>query len=299
MHFIKRFLSGYTLHFARYDQQGYDGGPGMSQRGRAGSGCNPRLIMAALVIGYAVFSYFFMTHEYENPYTGRKQRLAMGSAAEEVAMGLQSAPGMIREFGGEHPNPQAQALVDQIGMKLVNATDVKGSEYKWDFHLLNDSKTINAFALPGGQIFITMALFTALEDEEQLAGVLGHEIGHVVGRHSNQQMAKSGFIQQLFQGIGMLIGGDTGAGGINAAQMVGQMLTMKYGRDDELESDRLAVKYMIECGMNPEKMIGVMEILKKAGGGGGKSEIMSTHPDPGNRIDHIKEEIAKYRAGKR
>jgi predicted Zn-dependent protease len=293
MNFIKRFLGGYSLSFARYDQQGYDGGGR-----RAGSGCNPRLLMAVGLIAFAAFNYFFMTHEYENPYTGRKQRLAMGSAAEEVAMGLQSAPGMIREFGGEYPDPQAQALVDQIGMKLVNSTDVRGSEYKWDFHLLRDDKTINAFALPGGQIFITMALFKALEDEDQLAGVLGHEIGHVVGRHSNQQMAKSSFIQQLFQGIGLLIGGDGGTGGVNAAQMVGQMLTMKYGRDDELESDRLAVKYMFECGMNPEKMIGVMEILKKAGGGG-KAEIMSTHPDPGNRIEHIKEEIAKYRAGKK
>jgi predicted Zn-dependent protease len=183
-------------------------------------------------------------------------------------------------------------------VKLIRSTNVQNSEYKFDFHLLNDDRTINAFALPGGQIFITAALFKALKNEDQLAGVLGHEIGHVVGRHSNAQMAKSGFIQQLFQGIGLLIGGDGGAGGMNAAQMVGNMLSMKYGRDDELESDKLAVEYLLAANYKPEEMIGVMEILKEAGGGK-QPELMSTHPDPGNRIEHIKEEIAKQRAGQR
>lgn len=298
MKFLQRFILGYRLNFARYDQD-YGQDPryaGQGRRAASGVGCNPRLIMALLLIGFACYSYFFNTYEYENMYTGKKQRLAIGTAAEEVAMGLQSAPGMIREFGGEHPDPRAQQMVDQVGMKLIQASDVKNSEYKFDFHLLRDDKTINAFALPGGQIFITAALFKALENEDQLAGVLGHEIGHVVGRHSNAQMAKSGFIQQLFQGIGLLIGGDSGAGGMNAAQMVGNMLSMKYGRDDELESDRLAVKYLFAANYNPEEMVGVMEILKKAGGGK-QPELMSTHPDPGNRIEHIKEEIAKYRSG--
>lgn len=260
------------------------------------SGClsNPRVLMALLMIGGALVSYYFGTHEYDNPITGRKQRLAMATAAEEVAMGLQSMPQMLREFGGEVRDPKAQALVDAVGMKLVNASVARETEYQFDFHLLADDQTVNAFALPGGQIFITAKLFSLLENEDQLAGVLGHEIGHVVGRHSNQQMAKTSLIGGIASGLGMLIS-DGGQGGIQAAQMVGNIVNMKYGREDELESDALGVRFMIDAGYNPEALIGVMRILKEASGGGGQPEILSTHPDPGNRAEYIKQEIEKYR----
>jgi predicted Zn-dependent protease len=296
MKFLPRFLTGYQLSFARFEQEG---GFGQS-RARSG-GClsallsNPRVLMALLLMGGALVSYTFNTTEFENPITGRKQRLAMGDPKEEVAMGLASAPQMIQEFGGEHPDPRAQQMVDRVGGKLVSSTLAGKTPYRFDFHLLNDPKTINAFALPGGQIFITAALFSALQNEDQLAGVLGHEIGHVVGRHSNQQMAKSGLIEGLAKGAGMLLSDGHGGGGMQIAQMVGNVVNMKYGREDEYESDELGVRFMIESGYDPEQMIGVMEILKKAGGGGGKAEIMSTHPDPGNRAERIRELIVKYK----
>jgi predicted Zn-dependent protease len=268
---------------------------------RAASGCsaNPRLMIGLLmVVGYVVY-YFAFTTKFENEFTGRTQHLALETAAEEVAMGLQSAPGMIQEFGGEIADPAAQTLVDKVGMKLVNSSRAANTDYRFDFHLLADSRTINAFALPGGQIFITAALFKLLQSEDQLAGVLGHEIGHVVGRHSNEQMAKSKAISGIFQGIGMAMSDGHSNSSMQMAQQVGALINMKYGRDDENESDSLGVRFLIDAGYDPEAMVGVMEILEKAGGGSRQAEFTSTHPNPGNRIEHIRAEIAKYRTGKK
>lgn len=265
---------------------------------RAGSGCSPRLIMAALMIGGAILSYNFGTTKYTNEFTKRVQHLALPTPEQEIAMGLQSAPQMIREFGGEARDPQAQAMVAKVGQRLISGTAVNGTPYQFKFHLLADDQTINAFALPGGQIFITTALLKLLQSEDQLAGVLGHEIGHVVGRHSNQQMAKTGLINGIFQGLGVLLSDGQSNSGMQAAQMVGNLLNMKYGRDDETEADTLGVRFLVESGYDPEAMIGVMQILKDNAGGGGQPQILSTHPDPGNRQEHIREVIAKIRGEK-
>ena len=128
-----------------------------------------------------------------------------------------------------------------------------------------DPQTVNAFALPGGQVFITAALFRDLKTEGQLAGVLGHEMGHVIERHGNQRMAQ----QQLFQGLaaaGGVAGGD--ANSARMAQAVAQMVQMKYGRGDELESDKWGVRLTYLAGYDPRAMIGVMEVLENAGGAG-------------------------------
>ncbi|MBX7211982.1 MAG: M48 family metalloprotease [Verrucomicrobiaceae bacterium] len=273
-------------------------GDGSYPQRRTGSGCSPRVIMAAIMILGAIISYKFGTTEYKNEFTGRVQHLALPTPEQEIAMGLQSAPQMVREFGGEVRDPKAQELVAGVGRRLINGTAVKATPYQFQFHLLADEQTINAFALPGGQIFITAALFNLLKTEDQLAGVLGHEIGHVVGRHSNQQMAKTGLINGIFQGIGVLLSDGQSNSGMQMAQMIGNVVNMKYGRDDETESDTLGVRFLIEAGYDPEAMIGVMQILKDHAGGGGQPQILSTHPDPGNRQEHIREVIAKIRGEK-
>ena len=190
-----------------------------------------------------------------------------------------------------HPDQQAQQLVDNVGAKLVNNSIARQSPYEYEFHLLRDPQAINAFALPGGQIFITYALFSKLENEDQLAGVLGHEIGHVLGRHSAERMAKQGLTQGLISGV--MVGGGEGIGQMSA--MIANTINMKYGREDELESDELGVLFLIKAGYQPEEMIGVMEILKAAAGPNRTPEFQSTHPDPENRIEMIKEAIDKYR----
>ena len=245
-----------------------------------------------LLIGAAIALFFVFkrcSQREENPYTGRIQTISM-SPEKEIAIGLQSAPQMAQQHGGLHPNTQYQALVDNVGNKLVNSSIAKTTPYKYEFHLLNDPKTINAFALPGGQIFITYALFEKLKNEDQLAGVLGHEIGHVLGRHSAERIAESEYWQ------GLATAGSVGADMGGLVSGIGQQTLLTNGRDDELESDDLGVRFMIKAGYNPEEMIGVMQILKAAAGPNRVPEFQSTHPDPDNRIEKIRAAIKKYQS---
>lgn len=241
-----------------------------------------------IAVGIVAFAFIRRCSQQEtNPYTGRTQAISL-SPEQEIAIGLQSAPGMAEQHGGLHPDNRYQALVDNVGQKLVNNSVAQKTPYQYDFHLLADERTINAFALPGGQIFITYALFSKLENEDQLAGVLGHEIGHVLGKHSNERITDSKYWQTLIMGAGAI---DMGA----VAQQIGQGTLLKNGREDELESDELGVYFMIESGYNPEEMIGVMKILKEAAGPNRIPEFQSTHPDPENRIEKIREAITKYK----
>lgn len=193
------------------------------------------------------------------------------------------------------PNTKYQQIVDLIGKKLVDNSIAKKSGYPFEFHLLKDPNTINAFALPGGQIFITFALFSKLVNqngqlnENMIAGVLGHEIGHILGKHSNEIITNANFWKLLTMGAS--VGADLG----ELANGIGQKTLLKNGRGDELESDELGVKLMLDAGYNPEHLIGVMEILKAAAGPNRVPEFQSTHPDPENRIEKIKEAIKRYR----
>ena len=244
-----------------------------------------------LLIGAAIAIFFVLkrcSQQEVNPYTGRTQTISM-TADKEIAIGLQSAPQMAQQHGGLHQNNQYQSLVDNVGNKLVNNSIAKETPYKYEFHLLADEKTINAFALPGGQIFITYALFSKLKNEDQLAGVLGHEVGHVLGRHSAERIAESEYWQ------GLTTAGSVGADMGGLVSGIGQNTLLTNGRDDELESDELGVLFMIKAGYNPEEMIGVMEILKSAAGPNRVPERMSTHPDPENRKEKIREAIEKYK----
>lgn len=256
--------------------------------GRKSGGFKIRLLIGAGIILYSLFQYYAKRET--NEYTGKSQSVDL-TVDQEIQLGLQSAPQMAAQHGGLHPDQQAQQLVDEVGRKLVNNSIARQTPYKYDFHLLRDPEAINAFALPGGQIFITQALYAKLENVDQLAGVLGHEIGHVIGRHSAERMAKQGLTQGIISGV--MVGGDSGAG--QMAAMIGNVINMKYGRGDELESDDLGVRIMIKAGYQPEEMIGVMQILKAAAGPNSTPEFQSTHPDPENRIEKIKEAIRKYR----
>jgi beta-barrel assembly-enhancing protease len=258
---------------------------------RAGGGIT--FILALLMAGFALFRYYGSTPQ-TNPVTGEKQRVANIRPEQEIALGLQAAPEMMQQFGGRSQNERAARAVEGVGQRIVQNSKAGQSPYRFEFHLLDDNKTVNAFALPGGQIFVTEALARRLNTEGELAGVLGHEIGHVVGRHGAEHIAK----QQLAQGL-------TGAAVLAAydpnnpssqqkaaiALLIGNLINMKFGRDDELESDRLGVRFMAEAGYDPRAMIRVMEVLKAAGAGGRQPEFFSTHPNPENRIARIKQAI--------
>lgn len=261
--------------------------------GSRNSSFKMRLVIAAGIALFTFISYLMKADV--NEITGEKQQVAL-TEQQEIALGLQAMPTIIQRHHGEHPDQQAQAYVDRVGNRLVQSLNDalkkqgRHNPYRFDFHLLKDDQVINAFALPGGQVFITAALYNQLETEGQLAGVLGHEIGHVLSRHGAQQMAKQQLTQGLVGAAGVA-GGD--ASSAQMAQMVGSMVNMKYGRNDELESDRWGVKLMVMAGYDPHAMIGVMKILKRAAGAGRQPEIFSTHPDPGNRIERIRNLIQR------
>lgn len=246
-----------------------------------------RLILAVVMILFAVVSYYGSSEM--NEFTGSEQRVAM-TKGQEIALGLQSAPQMAREFGGLDGNAADQARVDAVGERLLAGRALSSSDYQYDFHLLADASTINAFALPGGQVFITRGLYKELTTEAQLAGVLGHEIGHVVARHGAQHLAKQQLTQGLAGAAGVAVGDQSGA---QMAMMVGQVVNMKYGRGDELESDRIGVRVLGEAGYDPRAMIAVMKVLKRAAGEGRQPEFFSTHPNPDNRVAMIEQAIAE------
>jgi len=245
-----------------------------------------KLVLGVAIVAFGVIRY--CGSQEENPYTGRTQAISL-STEEEIAIGLQNAPIMAEQHGGLYPDQRLQDQVDAVGKKLVDNTIAQETPYTYEFHLLSDPNTVNAFALPGGQIFITYALYKRLNSEDQLAGILGHEIGHVVGRHSAERIAQSELANTV--ATGAQVGADAGM----LASQLGQTILLKNGRGDELESDDLGVKFMIEAGYDPEALIEVMQILKEASGGQRIPEFQSSHPDPDNRIEKIRAAITKYR----
>jgi len=245
-----------------------------------------RLLIAVLIAAVSLISYYGLRQR--NPVTGETQHIAL-TREQEVAIGLQSVPEMSQQFGGEDPDPSIQADVAAVGQRIASRSVAGQTPYQFSFHVLRDPETVNAFALPGGPIFITRGLLQRFQNEAQLAGVLGHEMGHVIARHSAAQIAKSQLAQGLVTAAGAA-GSDDQGGGERAAQVaavVAQMVQLKYGRGDETQADTLGVRLMSEAGYDPRAMLEVMRILAESGGGKRAPEFMSSHPDPGNRREVI------------
>jgi beta-barrel assembly-enhancing protease len=257
----------------------------------------PTLIVAVVMAGFAVCKYYGQSSV--NEITGETQHISI-SPEQEIAMGVQSAPQMAHEMGGISRNQQAADIVKKVGQKVVQTSAAAHTPYKYDFHLLADQQTINAFALPGGQIFITEGLLLRLTtnrktlNEDMLAGVLGHEVGHVVARHSAEKLAQMELAQGITGAVTMATYDPTNPNSGYIAQSVANMIQLKYGRSQELQSDNLGVRFMIEAGYDPASLIGVMEILKQAAGPNRTPEFQSSHPDPENRKEAIEAAIQEW-----
>jgi predicted Zn-dependent protease len=152
-----------------------------------------RILIALLIAGISIITY--MASSEFNPITQETQQVAL-SKEEEVALGLQAAPEMEQTYGGLLSDSRVQSYLDNVCTNIINGSAIGETQWPFECHVLADQKTINAFALHGGQVFITAALFDKLETEGQVAGVMAHEMGHVVARHAAEQMAE----QQLAQG---------------------------------------------------------------------------------------------------
>ncbi len=247
-----------------------------------------RWLIALVMAAFGFISYCSSTSE--NPVTGEKQHVRL-TPEQEISLGRQLAPQMASQFGGVSASP-ARERVRQVGERVVARSSAANTPYKYSFYLLSDRKTVNAFALPGGQIFITEALLGLLNSEDELAAVLGHEIGHVLARHSAEHLAKQQLTQQL---IGAVVIGSGSYDTAQIAQLAGSLVNMKHGRDDEIESDTLGLRLVREAGYDPRAMIAVMQALEKASGGSRQPEFASTHPSPANRIQRIRENLDKMK----
>jgi predicted Zn-dependent protease len=258
------------------------------------------LIRLAIGLLFAVFGLFnYFVNVTDNPITGEKQRVQL-SPQQEMVIGQQSANQMTQQHGGLYPDRDLQNYVSSVGNKVLSKSVASQAPYEFDFYLLRDPQTINAFALPGGQVFITAALLSRLNSEAQLAGVLGHEIGHVVARHGAEHLAKQQLGAAIVNGVTIAASDNPDSARQTAvlARAVNQMVNLKYGREDELESDRLGVRFMTEAGYSPKGLVELMQILKEASGDRQQAEFFSTHPNPENRIEQLIGVIeAKYPQG--
>ncbi|MGF1514976.1 MAG: M48 family metalloprotease [Elainellaceae cyanobacterium] len=255
-----------------------------------------RLVIGAAFALFGLFSYF--TNITENPVTGENQRVQL-SPEEEIALGRQARDELLVQGGGLYPDPTLQDYLDQIGAEVVQDSGAGRSPYPFEFHLLQDPQTVNAFALPGGQIFITTGLLSQLDTEAQLAGVLGHEVAHVVARHGAEHLAKQQLGAFLVNAIGIAASDNPGDARQAAilAQAVQQLISLQYGRKDELESDRLGIDFMTAAGYSPEGLVELMQVLRDAQDGAAPPEFFSTHPSPDNRIDRIRAMIEERYPG--
>jgi len=263
----------------------------MSRR-RGGCQLNAvRLIVGAIVAISSLVVY--LTSQQENPVTGETQHVGM-SVEQEITLGLEAAPKMAQRFGGMERNDEAQAMVDRLGQEIVRESVAGDSPYEFEFSLLDDGETVNAFALPGGPVFITDALYEELDTEAELAGVLAHEVAHVVGRHSAEQIAKAKLTEGLTGAAVIATYDPDNPSSRQVAQMaalVGQLINMKFSREHELEADTLGVCFLSAAGYDPRALLEVMEVLAEAREGRAPPEFFSTHPNPENRMESIQEAI--------
>lgn len=228
-----------------------------------------------------------------NPATGERA-FTLYSWEDEKKMGAEAAAGLAEQFGGEVESAIPSGYVVEVGMRLTEGVEEGVPELDWEFTLLN-TDVINAFALPGGKVFFTRGLAERLSDEAEMAGVLGHEIGHVTARHGNQRISKQLGFNALLVGAAVAVGVSDSDSDVRKYGQVavpglaigGNLVLLKYGRDDESEADMLGMRYMERAGYDPSGQLRVMEVLEAASTGARPIEWLATHPFPETRIERI------------
>ena len=244
-----------------------------------------------------------------NPVTGQAERSVM-SEADEVAEGQKSHTQVLQEYGALN-NPRLQAYVNDLGQRLAKSSH--RNQLKWTFTVL-DSPEINAFALPGGYVYVTRGILAYMEDEADLAGVIGHEIGHVTARHgaqraTRQQNAGLGVLAASVLGAVLEAKGVTGAG--QAASQVSQTAAAgyiaTYGREQELQADGLGAEYLSRTNYDPKNMINVITVLKnqekfaadqaarEGRAAPAQSSWLASHPSNDQRLQAITQTAAQYK----
>ena len=224
-----------------------------------------------------------------SPVTGRKQ-LVLISTQQEIALGADAAPQFESQLGGKVPNRTLQNYVSRLGQKVAAQSERKGIPY--EFALLG-SDVPNAFALPGGKIYVTAGLMRRLTHQRQLAAVLSHEVTHVAARHNVMGIQRQLGSAVLVELAGWAAGEDKQKTAQAAAQITTSMFYLRYSRSDEYEADKHGLRYMTRAGHNPWGMIELLETLQRLNDSepGLLGEMFRTHPATGKRIEQVKEII--------
>jgi predicted Zn-dependent protease len=217
-----------------------------------------------------------------NPVTGKRQ-LMLVSEGQEIQMGAQYDSQVVMSIG-EYSDPALKTYVADLGRRLAATSE--RPNLAWTFRVVDDP-SVNAFAIPGGHVYITRGILAHMTNEAQLATVMGHEIGHVTARHTAQQMT-----QQQLAGLGLAVGSIASS---RIAQYAGQatqalqVMFLKFSRDDESQADQLGIRYSSRANYDSREMIHVMQMLDRieTQSGGKLPEWLATHPAPANRIEHI------------
>lgn len=223
-----------------------------------------------------------------NPVTGRPQLVFM-SEAQEIALGRESDP-QISASMGLYDDEALQRYVEEIGLRMARASERPG--LPWQFRVVDDP-AVNAFALPGGYIYVTRGILAHMASEAELAGVLGHEIGHVTARHAVSQYTKQMGAQLVLLPTAVLLPAELQGLGLLGPGF--QLLFLKYGRDDERQSDQLGLGYMVNSGYDPTELVNLFQTLgrtSRATDGARVPEWLATHPAPENREQLVRARIA-------
>jgi predicted Zn-dependent protease len=223
-----------------------------------------------------------------NPATGKSQ-LALITEAQEIEMGRQADRQTVAELG-LYPDDALQQYVQKLGSSL--AAKSERPQLSWQFRVADDS-VVNAFALPGGYIFVTRGILAYLDSEAELVGVLGHEIGHVTARHSVEQLSRAE-LASAGLGVAMIASEDFRRFGALAQTGLG-LLFLKFSRDDERQADDLGLRYLTRVGYDPTPMPNVFRTLGRVSAASGGDRLptwLSTHPAPEDRYARLTQEIA-------
>lgn len=210
--------------------------------------------------------------------------------SEENKLGKQMSAEVEKELR-VHKDPEVQAYIERVGNKIARKARDTPQGIKFTFKVIDDDKTVNAFAIPGGYIYVYSGLMKAASDEAELAGVIGHEIAHVTQRHIAERLVAQFGLQTV---LGLALGGDPGLLAQIAAQVAGTGALLKFTRDMESEADARGLPYMVAAGYDPDAMVSFFKKLQK-GEGPGALVFLSDHPLPSDRVEALNARIKRMR----
>lgn len=208
----------------------------------------------------------------------------------DIQVGKQAAQDAIKQLPMCN-DPKADAYLTKIGMRLVAHLNTGGVQYPWEFHCVND-KAINAFALPGGYVFVNRGVIEVADDEAQLAAVMAHELSHVALRHGTNQASKAQAAQGLLGIAGGLFGGSvSGALLTQLGAFAAGGVLLRYSRSAETQADVMGTQVLYDSGYDPRAMAQFFEKLEAETKGKNPPEFFSDHPSPEHRLDRVQEEV--------